>query len=58
MGGSAPVAQAYIADVTTVEQRPKYLGLVGACSSGKRGRCLIKEAAAAPQLQDHQSSDG
>ena len=29
-GGSISVAQAYIADVTTVEERPKYLGLIGA----------------------------
>ena len=30
-GGSISVAQAYVADVTTVKERPKYLGLVGAC---------------------------
>lgn len=29
-GGSISVAQAYVADVTTVEERPKYLGLIGA----------------------------
>ena len=29
-GGSISVAQAYIADVTTIEERPKYLGLIGA----------------------------
>jgi len=29
-GGSVSVAQAYVADVTTVEERPKYLGFIGA----------------------------
>jgi len=31
MGGSIPVAQAYISDVTTDTQRTRYLGLIGAC---------------------------
>jgi DHA1 family tetracycline resistance protein-like MFS transporter len=31
IGGSAvPVAQAYVADVTTVSERPKFMGLIGA----------------------------
>lgn len=30
-GGSIAIAQAYVADVTEVEERPKFMGLVGAC---------------------------
>ncbi len=30
-GGSIAIAQAYVADVTEIEERPKYMGLVGAC---------------------------
>lgn len=30
-GGSIAIAQAYVADVTDVEERPKFMGLVGAC---------------------------
>ena len=29
-GGSVSTAQAYVADVTTLEERPKYMGMVGA----------------------------
>lgn len=30
-GGSIAIAQAYVADVTDLEERPKFMGLVGAC---------------------------
>ena len=33
LGGSFPLAQAYVADITTREERPKYLGFLGATAA-------------------------